>query len=620
MRCLLLVAVVIASRADASPDEVKPLRVAARLDGTTAVFDVDYAFPAGPGIARSFADLPLPDSGVVTGGWVAVDGATHALALADAKQLDDSFSALVGADRNGEPAHAVVVELRERFASIDLAVPHASRLDVELHLTAPTCMFHDQRFVSVPRSWKIGRDDDEVDDGCGTIADSSVWVPFATTELARAPDRVGVIGGRLVMGSNHFARVELDLARTLADTPPDLATALVIDSSRSLTPRQVDAQRETVLAYLRLVPRSRVQVIATARTAIPMLPGWMPAASVVPRLDRALRNLELRNGSNVDVGIAEAERWLARVPGTHRIIVFSDDRLPQRLLDTSPQAHELTHVVELDDNSSGIERSDGGPLEALASNTTGIAVRAGSSGIDATILVRPIALDDVKIAGEGWTSIDGMGNCNQLLDSGHSCTWWGSGAATAQPIVVEGLLWNRKITRIVQLDPQRATAMAREMTFTHQLEDAVMLDVERAAHALTDHWALGARWGGTAGYGELEGIGLGQIGTTSTNHSSGGVIDRVSSVQVHPAFDLRPQLERAIADCHVAHHRVTIDLETTREEIVDVTAIVSPKLVEPEPAAALETLRACVVEAVWDVSLALPEKLEHRHYLVGLGP
>jgi hypothetical protein len=65
---------------------------------------------------------------------------------------------------------------------------------------------------------------------------------------------------------------------------------------------------------------------------------------------------------------------------------------------------------------------------------------------------------------------------------------------------------------------------------------------------------------------------------------------------------------------------VTIDLETTREEIVDVSATVSPKLVDPEPPVVLDALRTCVVEAVWDTTLALPDKIEQRIHRVGLGP
>ena len=618
MRCLLLVAVVIASRADA--DEVKPLRVESRLDGPTADFDVDIALHASAGAVPDVAEIAVPDNGVVAGGRVVVDGVAHVLGLGDAAQLDEGFTTLSGAPRDGEPGHAVVVQRRQGTVSIDVAVPRATTLDVQLHVTTPTCLFHDRRYAAVPASWKHGSRDDEVSAACGTITDASVWMPFATTELSRAPDRVGVIGGRLATTATHFARVEVALAASLAETPPDLATALVIDSSRSLTPRQVEIQREVVLAYLRLVPRSRVQVIATARTATAMLPGWMPAASVLPRLDRELRNVSLKNGSNVDAGIAEAERWLARVPGTHRIIVFTDERLPQRLLDAPPRANALTHVVELDEARVGLERSDDGPLEKLASATTGIAVRAGLQSPDATILVRPITLDYLKIEGDGWTTVDGLGECNTFLDSGHSCTWWGAGTAVARPIVVEGLLWNRKISRIVQLDPRQATAVARELTVSHALDEPAMRDVERAAHAVTDHWSLGVRWGGTSGYGQVEGIGLGSIGSVSHDRGTGTITDRISVANVPIVIDLRPQLERAIAGCGVAHHRVVIDLETTRDEIVDVTATVSPKLIDPEPVAVLDVLRTCVVEAAWQVMLSLPNHLEHHVFHVGLGP
>jgi hypothetical protein len=137
---------------------------------------------------------------------------------------------------------------------------------------------------------------------------------------------------------------------------------------------------------------------------------------------------------------------------------------------------------------------------------------------------------------------------------------------------------------------------------------------------MTEHRALGARWGGTAGYGQAEDYGFGQIGTMSGGHSSTTIVDSIGVANAPIVFDLRPQLERAIAGCHVEHHRVVIDLETTRQEIVDVEATVSPKLVDPEPPADLGALRTCVVEAVWEMTLALPDRLEARIHHVGLGP
>jgi hypothetical protein len=264
----------------------------------------------------------------------------------------------------------------------------------------------------------------------------------------------------------------------------------------------------------------------------------------------------------------------------------------------------LTHVVTVDGKATGLTRDPETGWAKMVLATTGVALRAGVSDIDATILVRPIALDSVTIASTGWTQLDNS-SCGDTLDAGRSCTWWSRGTASSSPIVVDGLLWNRKVTRIVQLDPRRATAMARELSASRPLDDTAQLAIDQAAHAVNEHWSLGVFWGGSAGYDTL--FGIGRSATTTARDGVRGVsITPPTLGPVIAKTDLRPQFAPAVERCHAAGRKVSIDLETTHKEIVDVAVTVAP---------ADDAIQACLVEAVWDTELDTHDDLDHitRH-------
>ena len=236
----------------------------------------------------------------------------------------------------------------------------------------------------------------------------------SSRELAERPagdQRIDGIAGRLPLDDRHIAHVELDLSREISEVPQDLYTAIVIDASRSLDDNEVEAQRAIVELYLREAPNSHVQLIAYARRARALLPGWTNASQALPRVDRELRALAGRNGSNIDVALGEAARWLSSVDGTRRIVVFSDELLAQRLLDASPLAlrrglsdDTLVHVVALANGTGALSRADDAVLAPLALATFGIAVRGGlddDGNVDAKLLVRPIWLDHIKLHSAG---------------------------------------------------------------------------------------------------------------------------------------------------------------------------------------------------------------------------
>jgi hypothetical protein len=584
---LLALAVVLAS---APADAAVPPQVTASLHGTTAHFALHVVaetnaatFPAAS------IQLALPVGGVVTAATVTIAGTHHPLALTPAGTANDTFYAL--GERDGpSQAWAVLLASAGESVSIDIAAPAHVAVAIDLEVEAATCFERDQRFVDVPKAWKLATA--HAPAHCGAH-DEMAWVAFASPP----PDHIGTIGGRLVLPTADIARVELDLARELADIPADLHTAIVIDASRSLTASDREEQRAIVAAYLQRVPHSSVQLVGYSRRGAPMLDGWTSNDS--PAIDRELRAMHLANGSNLDAGLAEAGAWLARTTGTKRVLVFTDERLPPRLRGDDGTGFAsfvppgtLVHVIALGRVRGVLKRDDDVMFGGLAIATGGIGVLGAiTASPDATLLVRPISVDDVAVKGEGWSDLPVSSDCTGSLPAGTSCTWWGQGDASSGPITLTGKLWNRPVARIIRPDATRALSIARELSATSILEPSLQAEVERAALAANAAWSLFAQWGGDGGYpGET---GVGTLSGTASGHTSSTIVDTIGVAHVVPIIDLRPQLAGALARCGDVH--ASIEIQLTRDEIVDVR-------VDRATGAA----QSCLEDAVWGTLVTVP--------------
>lgn len=623
--------------ASADEDEPSPTSVRAQLIGTRVRMQARFAFDVqGPQVVLDAHVLAIPAHAVVTGGTVIVDGKRHRLRLEKMDDANRAFDALTfkpGGD--GDRAWAFLVDGGSGTVTIDALAARETSVVLELTLDAPTCFYRDNRYVALPASWwqqlpaaqKLSHATDaDIADACGRfdLEDTTRWLRFASRHLVKQPAgerRIGTIAGRLPLESTSFARVEIDLARELGDVPADLHTVIVIDHSRSLSVDELEAQRAIVAAYLRGAPTSRVQVVGYSRSAEPLLPGWMIARHAAPRIDRAIRALPPRNGSNIDAALTEAATWLARVDGTHRVVLFSDDRLALRLTEAPEALRELlpantlVHVVRPAGPGFGLERADDSVLAPLAAATTGIATFGGvddNSNIDATMLLRPVSLDRIEIGSGGWETLDSFvdeGACDDTLREGHTCTWWGEGVGAAGPVTIKGLVWNTPITRVVRPDPSQARALARMLSVTQSLEPDLQRQVDHVALAVNSVWSLFAQWGGSGGYEDIGGlgtIGSSRFGTGSHDIGSG----RPGLGRGSIALELRDQLWSAVQRCRPGDARVTLRVETTLEEVVGVEAKVTPVSAR---------IHDCVVEAVWDTTLRIAHPPSHTTSLVAFG-
>jgi VWA domain-containing protein len=622
-----------------APDDSHPAptSVHARLDGTAAHFIAKFTVPIkGPTHGGSDVVLDLPATAVATRATITAEGQIHPLELLPAEQAKQRYEALTFADpaRVGDAKPnrwGVLLEGGPGHIDVSVAAPRSVTLAIEVELQAPTCFFRDARYVAIPPAWKRALDASArvpaqsrpVTAACaGPDLPDETWIGFASRELAVRPagnERVGALAGAITLGQGRdqtrVARFEVDIASVLGEVPRDLATAIVVDGSRSLTPGQIDAQRELVLSYLDKAPSSRVQVIAFARRARALLPAWSSAAQATVRVDRELRALAPRNGSNFDAGLAEAASWLGRIAGTHRIVLMTDDRMAKRLYAMSTEQlrallprDTLVHVVALDETEAAV-RDDTWTLAPLAALTHGHSIRSGlpEGGVDATLLVRPIQLDNIAIAAPGWSELRVDAQlCGDTLAEGRSCVWWGKTSIVGKqpaPIAVEAKMWGDRVTRVLAPDLAQSRDVARELVTFSSLDTAIAAQATRASRAVSNAWSLYAEWGGRIGYdgfGSITDCGCGDPSQFGIGSGHSGVGIRRST----PALDLLGQLAEPVARCHPGRQRIDADVETTLSEIVDV--VVRIQAVDPMTPEQLAALRTCVEDAIWDTAITVP--------------
>ena len=613
------------------------VQVKGRLEAATARFTVRYTITAPKGVARDATTLELPEGGVATGATVIADGVSRVLALGDANGASAKLDRVEVQAGGPSRTSAILIEAKSgRSLEVSVASPRNGAVTLELEISAATCFYRDVRYVGVPDSWKPAlavelRKQyarlDAIQNACA--GNSTVWIGFPSPELAKRPaldGRVGAFAARVALDETHFVRVELDVASMLGEVPRDLATAIVVDGSRSLTARQIEVQRALVLSYIDRAPEGRVQLVAFSRTARALLPGWMAATQARTRIERELQALAQRNGSNFDAGLVEAASWLERITGTRRIVLVTDERMAERLANTPPAtlrrllpASTLVHVVVVHSDQEPPARDETTALASLAAATDGMSVRTGlpKEGLDATLLVRPIRLDSIEIKAPGWRQSTALigGTCGADLGEGESCSWWGEGASLAGPIAIEALAWGRRIVRVVRPDPTLGAGLARELTMLHILDPERQTLAELASRAVNGSSSLYASWGGSHGYADTPSgrilTGHCCMSATPSHSATFGLGHGTKGSAVpKPPLDLKPQLAAGVAGC-IGAHDVRASVEVTLSEIVHVEVVaLGPQSV------ASERVKTCVEDAIWDTSVNVPPQFHHATSVV----
>ena len=635
--------------------ELSPALVKAKLEGPIATFTVKFVVPVDKATyGQQYSSIELPSLGMVTSASATLNGVTHPLPMLPADDAEKQFNALAADEEHppvGPKASAVLISGSAGSVGISVAAANGGVLTLELTVASPTCFYRDRRYVNVPATWLAAGEvalrkleHADVDDACTVRSATDVprgegeWIGFPAPELTRrrSGERIGAFAGRVVLGEEHISRVELDLSSQISEVPRDLATVILVDGSRSMLADNLETQRQLVMSYLRAAPDSRVQVLAYSRTVKPLLPGWTTASQAAPRVDRELRALAQRNGSHFDVGLAEAASWLERISGTKRIVLITDERMAGRLEGTPPATLKrvlpegtLVHVVAVGGaNDQNPMRDEEARLAPLAAATDGMSVRAGKLENpklhDSTLLVRPISLDFVKIKAPGWTQITPRSEdvacgdeASHEIPEGASCIWWGQGDPHAGPVIIEGLLWGKRIQRFVQPNLAHGRDVARELSVIGTLDEPLLEKAQLLARAVNEKWSLYAQWGGTAGYEGGFGYGLSGGGRGGACCGIGGTIGHGTGTGGYrDPPDLANQLRPLLAACAVETLDVHATLEMTLTEIAELSVTIDHP--DGTSSTTKRKRQQCVEDALWDSTPMLTRVEEHQTYDVEL--
>ena len=462
-----------------------------------------------------------------------------------------------------------------------------------------------------------------------SAADTPLFVPDAPENASDAgvavmqlgPPKIDVVAarlGRVVASDKHaFLRLELDTAPVLRALPRKAQVVFVLDASHSIGEAGIAAQLRLARAYLAHVPDAEVQLVAYRRRAEALSPSFV-SATKLDALLAALRKdkrLEPGNGSALEDGARVAAEQLKGRAGERRIVLLTDALLRKtfdqavalKALARAP-AGTVVHLVEpsVDGDSAELTRKDDHALAALASKNHGIAatmaglVEASDKAVVAEVLglVRPIRIDHFKASAKGLGD-DKLDAPDPLKEGDGARTMIGLASAPSE-VVLTGQIWGDPWKRVVKVDGAFSKATAAFVFGEdehHDLSDAEMMKVAmfgRAVSPVTSYLATepGVR-PSTIGL-DRDMLGAGGTGSGSGMGYGGGSgrVRRPPSLYALINQGAKKCIEKA-AGTLPQGWAVTLEVETTLDEVVDVVTTEGAKL----------PVATCLAEVVWAVRL-----------------
>jgi len=414
--------------------------------------------------------------------------------------------------------------------------------------------------------------------------------------------------GRVAMiPGTQFARLEVDMARRLSETPQRQSVVFVVDASHSMDEEGIDAQLQLARAYLSHLPDARFALVGTRRRA-ELWSDFTPAASfehTVSALQAAGR-LAPNNGSFLDRGLARAQQLLSKQQGPTAVILLTDDRLrpawsTERTLEDADRLppHSVLHVV--DASARGVPellRSDDHRLFPLAQRRGGVAVMAhGLAGKrsqlerEALYLVRPNRLDHPGLDNLPERALQVSDNID-FIREGASLRWMDQVKQAPQSVTLKGQLWSRPAEFIaVTGEPFHRATAAYVFSLDHYdaltpAQQFVVASYGRAVSPVTSYLAIepGVR-PSTIGLED-------RLGTVGHGRGAGGFRGRSAHVPRPIDWDAIAERARQRCKAHPSPTRARARVDTTDHEIVDV------RLRSKD-----DDHGRCVVEALWQEQL-----------------
>lgn len=429
--------------------------------------------------------------------------------------------------------------------------------------------------------------------------------------------------GRVVASDAHaFARLELDVAPQLTPVPQRAQVVFVVDASYSAGQELLKGQLDVLRAYLSHVPDAEAEVVVYRRHASRLLGRFVSARQIGAALEAAADRLELGNGSALDEAAQLAAGLLASRRGPRRLVILTDELLRSSLTSQAALAtltalprDAIVHVVAPTadgDERPSLLRADQHALSPLATAHHGIFAELHGLPVktikdlakEVLELVRPTRVDGFAVAG---LKVD-----HPVLHEGEGLRLMLAGKSAPTSVVLTGKLWSDPVRRELPVGArfsQQTAAFVFGADEFHDLSTQEQLRVARMGRAVSPVTSYVAAEPGTrpSTIG-LEGLlgeayGAGGLGLAGQGHGGGG---STYHLDLKSLLDVKPCVR---AHRPAAPWKVTLAVETTRDEIVDVQVAQGGN----------QPIAACLVEAVWALRLNSSFDRPRQHFEVHLG-
>jgi von Willebrand factor type A domain len=436
-------------------------------------------------------------------------------------------------------------------------------------------------------------------------------------ELQPAADGLAAALAQVVLGPGRVLfHGHVDAPPRLGEVPAHAAIAIVLDTSRSMGD-DLPAAMAAARAYLRsFTAGAKVTLVTFDRHIATPLGTARPVAEAIARMQAFSPTPQ--NGSQVDAAIALADAVLARSASPARRMLVLTDLLtrhaltPQRLAATVLKSGSTVHVATIaQGETSSLTRDDDDAWSAFPRKTGGVFWHASALEGDRAEehvfeeWARPKRVDHLKVTGFPNDFAP-----PEVLDEGSGLEDLAIAHARIERIAVEGEIWSRPVTLAVPSSPaeeRRWSALVFGSPLLGELtepEQRVLAMRGRAVSPVTSYLAIepGVRPSIDGFEDESQGVGegvaLGGLGGIGSGTGGGGS----SGHWPDPQDFLDRELARAWSRCGGAG-TATIDLESTRTEVVDVGGVTASN--ENAKAA------TCLQEAAW--ALDLPPSFAAPH-------
>jgi hypothetical protein len=417
--------------------------------------------------------------------------------------------------------------------------------------------------------------------------------PLTLAAIPKAPPK---LGGRFA--SVTFAKgrsvvhTAIEASSRLSEAPKEPWVLVLLDGSRSLSDDERRAELDAAKAYLSFVPDARVQLLVFDRAVHPLEASFVTTAQALADLKKL--SIQPRNGSDLDVALADAQERIAEAPigAPRRMLLLTDLKTRSTLVPERIKGLEhgktVLHVATVTATTGGskLRRDDHAPWSVVPRSTGGV---LWDAQIDAQVLapfeewVRPLRIDRVSLAGSGLVT-SGMALPDTLAE-GEGFEELHLQASSTPSVEVQGELWSTPIRAVLSSNAAEEKLWAGltvGSSLLHGLKDpeiAALAFKGGVVSPMTSYLAVepGVRPSTEGLERGSGGLGLSGIGAGGGGFGFGLGGGKVVATPHRLGF-LRAAVGKVAAACGATTVRVR--LETTRSEIVAVDVAAKLPLAE----------------------------------------